>query len=120
MENMKSDLFLLNLLLEMQRDAEMHKLATINQEIGSLEQELRSLRADIQFADHNTSDCYDVEVQSREKWVAWAENRFQALSSNLANLAAERETQKGKLSIAFGRAQVAAALGKNSGGSNRK
>ena len=120
MEKMKGDLFSLVPLLEMAREAELHKLATINRDIGSLEQELRSLRADVRFTAQNASDCYGVEIQSRDRWVAWVENRCQALSSDLANLAAARETQKATLSIAIGRAEVATELEKNIGKSARK
>ena len=97
-------------LLEMVRDAEMQKLAVTNQKIETLEQEIRSLREHVCLGAPCDSENLGADFHVRNIWRKWGEKRGQELSSELMNLAADREIQKAKLAVALGRADVVADL----------
>ena len=110
MAKMKDDFQALVPLLEMVRDAEMQKLTVTNQKIETLEKEIRSLRAQFRLEAPSVSGYLGADFHVRNIWRNWVEKRGQELSSELINLAADREIQKAKLAVALGRADVVADL----------
>ena len=110
MAKMKSEFHSLIPLLEMVRDAEMQKLAIINQKMESLDRIIGSLRTDARSSGPDENGLLGGNFHVQSKWRDWLENRRQVLSLELVKLAADREFQKVKLSIALGRADVVVGL----------
>ncbi|MBV1866492.1 MAG: hypothetical protein KUG69_01095 [Marinosulfonomonas sp.] len=112
MAKMKSAFQSLVPLLVMVRDADMQKLAITNQKMESLEKEIRSLRANARSNWSGESNCRGSNFRTQNNWRDWLAKRRQVLSLELIHLAADREFQKEKLAVAYGRADVVVELAK--------
>jgi hypothetical protein len=103
---MKTPLDRLRALADMVRDAELAKLRRLQDTRHSVER----AQADLRLAQRDVDAGDDVDpaclAASRGPWLAWAEQRNQALSLQGARAAADAEIQIVAARKALGRAQV--------------